>query len=74
MFDTATAITLFFVVSSLFAVLVDVYDLYSEYGINPKVVSLVGTFVYCAGITVVIYPFSKISISNIKTISLKKPV
>ena len=48
MFDTATAITLFFVVSSLFAVLVDVYDLYSEYGINPKVVSLVGTFVYCA--------------------------
>ena len=73
-FDTATAITLFFVVSSLFAVLVDVYDLYSEYGINPKVVSLVGTFVYCGGITVVIYPFSKISISNIKTISLKKPV
>lgn len=73
-FDSATAITLFFVMSSFFAILVDLYDLYSEYGNNVKVVSILGTVIYCLGITVVIYPFSKISTFEIKTISLKKPV
>lgn len=73
-FDLATAITSLFMVSVFCGVLIDVFDLYGEYGVNDKVDSFPATVVFCLGITFVIYPFSKIREIHIEGITLRKPV
>lgn len=73
LFDLAVGIAFIFALSSFFGVLIDIYDLYGDFGILQKVESPIATIVYCVGITIVIFPFTKIKTTSIENIELKKP-
>ena len=62
----------FYVISSLMSGLVDIYDLYGDYGINPKELSLSATIFYCAGLTAVLVPFAKLKQSEVE-FTLRNP-
>lgn len=54
----------FYVISSLMSILIDIRDLYGEYGTNPKELSLSATFIYCAGLTAILIPFARLKLST----------
>lgn len=54
----------FFIISSLMSILIDANDLYGSYGINEKELSIWPTILYCVGLTFILTPFSKLSISS----------
>lgn len=54
------------------AVVIDFLYLYEEYGVVRKVDSFWGTIFYCIGITLIIYPFSKLQVSK-TSFTIKNP-
>ncbi len=55
----------FYAISSLMSILIDVNNLYGEYGTNFKELSLSATIFYCIGLTIILIPFSKLRPSSV---------
>lgn len=70
--NVATMLSLLYLITAVMAVGIDIFDLYGQFGVNKKVDSFWGTLIYCSGLTLVIYPFSKLRVST-TSFSLNNP-
>ncbi len=61
----ACVLCMLYVISSLMSIFVDTLNLYGDYGINPKQLSLSATIFYCAGLTAILVPFAKLKKSEV---------
>ena len=68
--DVSVGIILIFSVSAFFSILIEIFDMYNEWGINNRSINWIYTLFYCLGITVLVYPFTKIQTNKIKGIVL----
>lgn len=66
--DTGVYLLILFSISSFFSILIDYYDLYSEFGIKVHDLSLASVVTYISLILLSILPFIKISSSKIEGI------
>ena len=69
----AGVLSIIYLISSICGILIDVFDLYGEYGVSQKEESYIATLLYCIGITLFIYPFSFIRLSSNMNLQLLKP-
>lgn len=70
-FSISAGISSIFCVSAFFSILIDLNDMYNEWGINAESINLLYTVLYCIGITILVYPFMKINVNKIETVELR---
>ena len=70
--NAAFIICIFYAFSSVMAVMIDVLNLYGDFGIDDYQYSIGGTIVYCLGLTAILFPFTKLQISE-ASFKLKNP-
>ena len=67
-----SAIVMLFLLSVVCGVFIDIWDLYGEYGVNDKTVSLSATVVFCLGIWVLVLPFMKLDRQDVQCVVVGK--
>ena len=71
-FTMSSAVVALFSLSVLCGVMIDVWNLYGEYGVNEKMASLSATLVFCLGIWAIVRPFRKLDQVNVQYIAVRK--
>ena len=71
-FTMSSVVVALFSLSVLCGVMIDVWNLYGEYGVNEKTASLSATLVFCLGIWAIVRPFRKLDQANVQYIAVRK--
>ena len=73
-FNIGSYILLIYIVTSFFAIMIDVLGLYGNYGVSMlRKFNLLPTFTYCLLLTITILPFFKFRSDKIQKITLQNP-
>lgn len=73
-FNVGTSIILIYAISSFFAILINIFDLYGMNGVcNKFEIDFTSVIVYCSLLTITFIPFYKFQSNFIKEITLSKP-